>query len=96
MGRYRHQVYATSTSPRWVAVFGLQWQQIESERLEPGADLQAAIEAAIERLSSEGWQIESAPRFGFAFIRRAGDRRLLVLTPRDPYDTRAQSFNPFR
>jgi hypothetical protein len=36
------------------------------------------------------------PRFGFSFIRRDGERRLLMLTPRDPYDTRSQSFNPFR
>jgi hypothetical protein len=54
------------------------------------------MSAAIERLSSEGWQIEAEPRFGFAFIRRDGDRRLLMLTPRDPHDTRPQSFSPFK
>src|SRR5580693_2404340 len=37
MGRYRHKVYEKSTTPRWVAVFGLQWQIVESHRLEPGA-----------------------------------------------------------
>jgi hypothetical protein len=52
--------------------------------------------AAIARLAAEGWQIEAEPRFGFAFIRRDGERRLLMLTPRDPYDTRPQSFGPFR
>jgi hypothetical protein len=30
------------------------------------------------------------------FIRREAERRLLMLTPRDPYDTTSQSFNPFR
>jgi hypothetical protein len=52
--------------------------------------------AAIERLSVEGWQIEAEPRFGFAFIHRNSERRLLMLTPRDPYDNRPQSFNPFK
>jgi hypothetical protein len=47
-------------------------------------------------LAAEGWQIEADPRFGFAFIRRDGERRLLILTPRDPHDTRTQSFNPFK
>lgn len=96
MGRYRHKVYEKSTAPRWVAVFGLQWQVIESHRLEPGTDLYGAMTAAIERLAAEGWQIEAEPRFGFTFIRRDTERRLLMLTPRDPHDDRPQSFNPFK
>jgi hypothetical protein len=95
MGRYRHKVYEKATTPRWVAVFGLQWQVIESERLEPAANLSGAMTAAIERLAGKGWQIEAEPRFGFAFIRRDGERRLLMLTPRDPFDTRSQSFTPW-
>jgi hypothetical protein len=96
MGHYRHQVYAKDTTPRSVAVFGLQWQVIESQRLEPTADLYGAMTAAIERLAAEGWEAEDEPRFGFVFIRRDGERRLLMLTPRDPHDTRPQAFNPFR
>jgi hypothetical protein len=96
MGRYRHRIYEGDTTPRWVAVFGLQWQILESQRLEPMADLSGAMTAAVERLASEGWQAEAEPRFGFAFIRREGERRLLMLTPRDPHDNRPQSFNPFK
>jgi hypothetical protein len=96
MGRYHHNVYANDTMPRWVAVFGLQWQMIESHRLEQASDLSGAMAAAIERLAREGWHIEAEPRFGFAFIRREGERRLLMVTPKDPYDTRPQSFNPYR
>jgi hypothetical protein len=96
MGRYRHKVYEKSTTPRWVAVFGLQWQVIESYRLEPGAELYAAMTATIERLSKEGWRPESEPRFGFVFISKESDRRLLMLTPRDPFDTTPQSFSPFQ
>jgi hypothetical protein len=96
MGRYRHKVYEKETTPRWVAVFGLQWQVIESQRLEPAAELCGAMAAAIERLAGDGWQIEAEPRFGFSFIRRDGERRLLMVTPRDPYDTSPQSFSPFK
>jgi hypothetical protein len=96
MGRYRHRVYEKATTPRWVAVFGLQWQVIESIPLEPAADLHAAMTSTIERLAAEGWQIEAEPRFGFSFIRRETERRLLMLTPRDPFDTRPQSFSPFK
>ena len=96
MGRYCHKVYANDTTPRWLAVFGLRWQVIESHRLEPAADLSGAMTAAIERLAAGGWHIEAEPRFGFAFLRREGERRLLMLTPRDPHDMRPQSFSPFR
>ena len=32
---------------------------------------------------------------GFVFIRRETERRLLMLTPRDPYNSALQSFDPF-
>jgi hypothetical protein len=54
MSRNRHQVYSNDTRPRWVAVFGLQWQVLESQRLEPAADVSGAMAAAIERLAGEG------------------------------------------
>jgi hypothetical protein len=52
--------------------------------------------AAIERLKAEGWQPEGSAEYGFVFVRRAGERRLVSLTERDPHDTRSQSFDPFR
>jgi hypothetical protein len=39
---------------------------------------------------------EGSAEYGFVFVRREAERRLLMLTPRDPYDTTSQSFNPFR
>jgi hypothetical protein len=51
--------------------------------------------AAIDRLEAEGWQAEGSAEYAFVFIRREGERRLLALTPGDPYDTRPQSFSPF-
>jgi hypothetical protein len=52
--------------------------------------------STIERLAAEGWQAEATPKYGFVFLRREAERRLLSLTERDPYDTTAQSFSPFR
>ena len=67
-----------------------------SECLEPGTDLQAAMAAAIDRLAGAGWQAEGSAEYGFVFIRRGDDRRLLAITERDPYDRTSQSFSPFR
>jgi hypothetical protein len=95
VGRYRHKVFEAAKTPRYCVVFNLQWRVLASERFEPGADLSAAMTSAIERLTSEGWQAESSHEFGFVFLRRDGERRLLILTERDPYDARPQSFSPF-
>jgi hypothetical protein len=48
---------------------------------EPAADLSGAMGAAIERLEGDGWQAEVTPEYGFVFIRRETERRLLALTP---------------
>ena len=69
---------------------------IESRRIKPAGDLSAAMTAAIERLEGEGWQVEATPEYGFVFVRRDEERRLLMLTPRDPRSATAQSFSPFR
>jgi hypothetical protein len=95
-GRYSYKVFERDTTPHWIAVFGLQWQILECHRLEPDTDLSGAMAAAIERLAGKGWEAECEPRFGFTFIQRDSERRLLILTPRDPYDTQPTSFNPFR
>ena len=73
----------------------LHWHALHCQRLEPAADLSGAMAAAIARLKGEGWQAEATPEYGFVFVRREGERRLLMLTPRDPYGTAAQSFSPF-
>src|SRR6201996_6904629 len=82
MGRYRHQVYETAKTPRFCVLFNLQWKVIESVKLAPAADLPAAMGAAIDRQTREGWQTESGHEFGFVFLRRGGERRLLILTER--------------
>jgi hypothetical protein len=95
MGRYTHNVFAKCTRPRYIVVFGLQWQILECQPLQAGANLSNAMTAAVERLAGDGWLAEGDARFGFVFIRRSGERRLLILTERDPYNKNRQSFTPF-
>jgi hypothetical protein len=57
------------------------------QHLEPAADLSGAMAATIERLEGDGWQAEGTAEYGFVFIRREGERRLLMLTERDPHST---------
>jgi hypothetical protein len=94
MGRYTFPAYVRASTPRYVVVWDLQWQVLECQRLEPEADLSGAMVSAIQQLAGDGWQAESEPNYGFVFIRRKTERRLLMLTPRNPYDA-AQSFSPF-
>jgi hypothetical protein len=96
MARYHHNVYANTNKPQYCVIFDLQWKIIESRRLEPFTDLKSAMTAAVERLTSEGWAAEGTPDFGFVFLSRNGTRQLLILTERDPYDLRPQSFSPFK
>jgi hypothetical protein len=96
MGRYRFTAYKNDTQPRFIVLFGPQCEIIECQRLEPTADLRGAMAATIERLAADGWHAEGSAEYGSVFVHRAGERRLLMLTPRDPYTTGAQSFDPFK
>lgn len=53
MGRYRFTAYQNDTQPRYVVVWGLQWQILDCRRLKPTADLSAAMAATLERLDHE-------------------------------------------
>jgi hypothetical protein len=96
MGRYKFIAYDKAATPRYIVVYGLQWQIIDSRRLEPHADLFAAMTSAMQQLRGEGWEAEGDALYGFVFIRRLGERRMLMLTPRDPLQNSPQSFDPFK
>jgi hypothetical protein len=95
MQRTRHNVFAKATTPRYVVVWSIHWQVIECQRLEPATDLCAAMAATIERLHVEGWEADGSAEHGFVFIRRSDERRLVMITERDPYGDERQSFTPF-
>jgi hypothetical protein len=96
MGRYKFIAYQKASTPRYIVMYGLQWQVIDSQRIEPHADLLSAMTSAMQQLAAEGWQAEGDARYGFVFIRRLGERRMLMLTPRDPFAKSQQSFDPFK
>jgi hypothetical protein len=96
MGRYTFPAFNKAPMPRYLVLWNMYWQVIDCRCLEPATDLAVAMAAAIERLEAEGWQAEGSAEYGFVFIRRDTDRRLLMLTERDPFSTRSQSFSPFR
>lgn len=96
MGRYQFIAYHTDNHPRYVVVWDLQWSVVGCQIIEPAADLTGAMTVAIEQLASEGWEAEGTPEYGFVFIRNGEERRLLMLTARDPYSCELQSFSPFR
>jgi hypothetical protein len=96
VGRYKFTAYQKTSTPRYIVVFGLQWQIIDSQRIEPHADLLTAMTSAMRQLATEGWEAEGDARFGFVFIRRLGERRMLMLTPRDPFAMSEQAFDPFK
>jgi hypothetical protein len=96
MARYTFPAYNKVAYNAFIVVWDLQWQVLDCQYLKPGSDLQAAMAAAVDRLADDGWQAGGTAEYGFVFIRRETERRLLTLTPRDPYDTTSQSFSPFR
>jgi hypothetical protein len=96
MGRRHHAVYAASRTPRYIVIWTLHWSVVEVEVLAPMADLAAAMSAALARLHCAGWTVEASAGFGFTFIHRDGERRLVVITARDPASAARQSFDPFR
>jgi hypothetical protein len=95
MGRTRRNVFAPSSAQHYVVVWNLQWQVIDCRRLPIGCDLRIALAQSLEWLERDGWSPESAGQFGFAFLTRAKERRLIAVTARDPFDSADQSFSPF-
>jgi len=95
VSRYTFSCYNVASTPRYVVLWDLQWQVIDCQRLEPATDLSGVMAASIELLEDDGWRAEATPEYGFVFVHKSGERRLLMLTPRDPHSTTAQSFSPF-
>lgn len=95
MRRTRHNVYAKRSTAAYAVVWDLEWHVVKAERLEPDTDLYGAMTAFIDRLKVEGWQPESTHEHGFVFVHRGVERRLVMVTGRDPYGVSRQSFDPF-
>lgn len=96
VSRYVPHLFASDGRPRYIVVWTLQWVVIESTKLEAVQDFDAEMSAVLRQWALRGWDAESAYDYGFVFLRKASERRLVAITPRDPLDQRPQSFNPFR
>ncbi len=96
MSRHHPDPFDKSKTPRYLIVWDLQWQIVECVVLESGTDLIAAFDRMLGRLAADDWISEAPAAFGFAFLHRNRERRLLTLTARDPGETEPQSFSPFR
>ena len=96
MPRYQPHLFDRATSARYLIVWDLQWQVIDCIQLEPRTDLSAALTDTLRRLTNDGRRAEGTSEFGFVFLNRNNERRLLMLTARDPRATSEQAFFPFR
>ena len=95
MPRYRCPLYVRDRLPRYLVLWSIEWQVIECRCLGAADNFAAAMRDTIELALHEGWCAEGTAEFGFVFLRRGEQRRLLMLTPRDPRDPIRQSFSPF-
>jgi hypothetical protein len=84
MRRARHDVFANATGNRYIVLCYLQWQVIECMMISAGSKLRQGLVSAVERLQADDWKPEGAPDYGFVFLSRGGERRLLALGERDP------------
>jgi hypothetical protein len=96
MGRIRRNPFSrSSTLPHYIVIWDLQWQVVDCRCLPRGGSLCTALAEALEQLGLEGWQAEGSSEFGFTFVTRGGERRLVMITGRDPFNATTQSFSPF-
>ncbi len=96
MARYRLDPDSKPRALRYLVLWDLQWHVVAHELLTVGTDASASIAATLTRLADDGWHAEASLAFGFVFLRRGAERRLLMLSSRDPHAQSAQSFSPFR
>jgi hypothetical protein len=96
MPRTRRDVFAHTHHRRYIVLWDLDWRVLHCTRVDTGASLRVELQNAIDRLESEGWQADGTPEFGFLFLTRCRERRLLMLTVRNPLERSPQSFNPLK
>jgi hypothetical protein len=87
MGRHRFDPLADTRRPHWLTVSDLHRNLITCQALASGADLRIALREVLAQCAAEGWQAENDGAYGFMFIARGSERRLVNLTPADPSDS---------
>jgi hypothetical protein len=71
--------------PRWYVVRNMHRTVIEARALPIGCDLKRALVAAMLEYINGGWRLgEFSSRTGFFFCDKAGERRMVEISPSDP------------
>jgi hypothetical protein len=84
MRRNRPDPLADSRRPHWLLVSDVYRNVISCEALPLGSDLHAVMREILSDCAADGWQAENDGAYGFVFIARGSERRLVKLTPADP------------
>jgi hypothetical protein len=84
MARHRFDALGDTSRPHWLTLADMHRNMVACEALPAGADLREALRAALAQCVAEGWQAEGDGAYGFVFIARGAERRLLNLTAADP------------
>jgi len=81
MSRHRLSPLTDTRRPHCLTVSDMHGIRITSEAIPAGVDLREALRAALRQLAEEGWRAESDGAYGFVFVAKKGERRLVNLTP---------------
>jgi hypothetical protein len=74
----------TSPKPRWLIVWDMQFNVLDSTELAPYTDLAEVMQQAARLRREQGWSVESDARFGSFFCHREGSRVLIAISAADP------------
>jgi hypothetical protein len=76
--------------PRWYTVRNMYGALLEARELPAGVDLKRVFVEAILKWMDDGWKLkEFHSRTGTFFCDRAGDRRMIDITPTNPGRTQS-------
>ena len=96
MGHNRYVGFIEEHNRGYLIAFTLHWEVIEVRRVDPAVGASRALHEFINEYKADGWLAEGDANYGFLFMNRMGRRILVEVTPRNPYDTSVQAFNPFK
>ena len=84
MPRQRCDPLAEFHRPHWLTVSDLHRNLITCEGVPAGSNLRTVLSEAMAAQAADGWQPENDGAYGFVFIARGAERRLVNLSPADP------------
>jgi hypothetical protein len=76
---------APSIQPRWLIVWDMQFNVLDSTELAPFTDLEALLRETAAQWQRDGWTMESDSARGSLFCHRGAERRLLAISAADPH-----------